>query len=237
MDQYLFKFGNDQELVLQKPNGSFTPTGTTDALVKGVDAYLKGPGKTLDLGCGIGVAGLALHQLGWVEEPLYASDIGRESIEALQENAKTYNCSIVAKQGSIFDPWKNEKFDIIINDISGVAQQVAEVSPWFEGVDCESGEDGTKLVAQVLREAPHYLNKDGLLFFPVISLSGVDRILAAAKENFKTVKRLSRNEWPLPKEMVDHAPLLKELKGSGNISFDEKFGVIIWFTEIYVAHN
>jgi ribosomal protein L11 methylase PrmA len=237
LDEYFFKFGENRELVLKKPKGSFTPTGTTDALIKAANIYLKKPGKLLDLGCGIGVAGLALHQLGWVKEPLYASDIGRNSVEVLQQNAKVNNCSIVAKQGSIFDPWLNDKFDIIINDISGVAQQVAEVSPWFDGVECESGEDGTKLVTKVIKEACNFLNDGGLLFFPVISLSNKGRILAVAHESFKVVERLSRNEWPLPKEMFKHAPLLRELKSSKKVSFDENFGMIIWSTEIYVAHN
>ena len=66
-----FKFGTNQELVLNSPPGVFTPTGTTDALVSAAGSYLKKAGKLLDLGCGNGVVGIAMDQLGYVKKPLF----------------------------------------------------------------------------------------------------------------------------------------------------------------------
>ncbi len=234
---YTFKIDNDRDLILLKPEDVFTPTGTSDILVREVRKHLKEPAKVLDLGCGIGVSGLALHQVGLVKEPLYGSDIGKNAVETFILNAKRLNCQVVAKCGSIFEPWESEKFDVIIDDISGVAEQVAEISPWFNGVSCNSGKNGTNLIADVLKSANKYLNKNGILFFPIISFSNVGIIVNIANDNFKTVKRLTRNEWPLPQSMYEYKALLEKLKLEGYIDYSEKFGMIIWYTDIYIAYN
>ena len=236
-DCYTFKIDKDKDLTLQKPEGVFTPTGTTDVLFREVRNYLKKPAKILDLGCGIGVTGLALHQVGLVNEPLYGSDIGQAAVDIFNLNANSHNCKVIAKCGSVFEPWVNEKFDVIIDDISGVAEPVADVSPWFRGVSCKSGIDGTDLIIEVLNSASKHLNENGVLFFPVISFSNVEKIIKVANHNFSTVRRLIRKEWPLPKEMYEHKLILEKLKADNNSDYSEKFGMIIWYTDIYIAYN
>jgi methylase of polypeptide subunit release factors len=236
-EKYIFKYSGDRELFLSNPEGVFTPTGTTDALVKAAGSYLSIPGKLLDLGCGNGVAGLAMDQLGFVKKPLFASDLSKDAVEVTKNNAETYHCPVVAKIGSIFEPWQGEKFDCILNDISGVAKRVAEISPWFNSVPCESGEDGSELIVKMLNSAPDYLNEGGVLFFPVISLSNAEKIVEVATKKFLHVKRLSRDEWPFPKEMTLHEKLLEEMADNNIISFKKKFGLMIYYTDIYVAYN
>ena len=236
-DHYKFKIDNEDELVLLNPKGVFAPTGTTDVLVKEIKNHLEKPCKILDLGCGIGVSGLALHKLGLVNEPLYGSDIGLDAVATFKKNAAMHNCSVVAKCGSVLDPWQGEKFDVIVDDISGVAEPIAEISPWFSGVSCNSGLDGTNLITEVLNLSSKYLNEGGMLFFPIISFSNVEKIKKTASDNFTHVKRLNRTEWPLPKEMYKHKTILEKLKSENNVEYTEKFGMIIWYTDIYIAYN
>ncbi len=236
-EEYLFKFGDGHELLLKNPKGVFTPTGTTAALVKAASIYLKGPGKLLDLGCGNGVVGIALQKLGLVREPLFSSDLSQEAVDVVNENAKLYNCPVIARVGSIFDPWADERFDCILNDISGVAKRVAQISPWFDAIPCLSGEDGTELILQMLMSASNHLNDGGLVFFPVISLSNSDKIIEVANKYFTHVECLSSDDWPLPKEMKLHENLLKEMASNKIISITEKFGIMIYNTDIYVAYN
>lgn len=238
-DQFDCKFKIDvaNELILNIPSGVFIPTGTTTVLIEAVRSYVRNPGKVLDLACGSGVVGIALYQIGLVKSPLYASDLTEEAISCTKKNSLFHHCSVTTKCGSLFDPWENEKFDYIVNDVSGISEDVAKRSPWYNGVPCDSGKDGTLLVIEVVRNAPAHLYVDGLLFFPVISFSNVGKILKSAREVFSHVERLVHKEWPLPKEMYRHLSALKRLREEGHIQFEEKFGMVFWFTDIYVAYN
>jgi len=234
---FKFKIDSNREIELAVPKGVFVPTGTTYALFKAVCSHVSRPGKMLDLGCGSGVVGIALHQIGLVNSPLYASDLSEQAVECIINNAVLHHCPIVAKCGSLLDPWKNESFDYIVNDVSGIAEEAAKFSPWFNDVPCESGTDGISLVVEVIRKAPSCLNAAGLFFFPVISFSNVKKILTAVCDKFSHVKLLNHKEWPLPKEMYQHLTALKKLKKEGHIHFKEKYGMVIYFTDIYVAYN
>jgi hypothetical protein len=124
-----------------------------------------------------------------------------------------------------------------VDDISGVAEEVAALSQWFDNVPCQSGVDGADLVIRVLQEAPDYLNPGGVLFFPVLSLSNSERILNTAHQHFGKVKLLCHEEWPLPKEMYQYMSTFNRLRAEGYIQYEEKFGMVLWFTDIYVAFN
>lgn len=237
MIKYRFKIDTNRELILNIPDGVFVPTGTTKALVKAVRQYVKSPGKLLDLGCGCGVVGIALQKIGLVKGLLYASDLSEEAVNCVKENAKQHQCPIVVKSGRLFKPWENEKFDFIVDDVSGVSEEVAKISPWFNNVPCDSGYDGVSLVVEVIQKASFHLNPGGRLFFPVVSFSNANKILNVARENFSYVECLVHEEWPLPKEMNQHIGVLKKLQEEGHIQFVEKFGMVLWFTDIYVAYN
>lgn len=227
----------EHEIEISIPHGVFVPTGTTSVLIGAIQSYMRRPGKVLDLGCGAGAVGITLSQLGLVKAPLYASDLSKLAVASTTSNCESHHCPVVAKCGPLFEPWKNEIFDYIVDDISGVAADVAGISPWFDNVPCESGIDGTSLVGDVIRQASIHLNPGGLLFFPIISFSNVNKIMAIARENFKYVKQLAHKEWPLPKEMYQHLPILERLREQGHIQFLEKFGMVLWFTDICVASN
>jgi len=237
VSQYNFVIDKENEILVDIPEDVFTPTGTSVALIQSIRENIIQPGKTLDLGAGSGILGISLHQFGQVQPPMYASDLSQEAVDCIETNFARYGCPIIAKCGSLFEPWENEKFDYIVDDVSGVAEVIANVSPWFKDVPCQSGEDGTTLVTEVIQSASNYLNPAGKLFFPAISFSNIDRIVKVAGENFSHVELLSRQEWPLPKNMYPHMELLKRLQEKGLIQFKEKFGMILWFTEVYVAYN
>ena len=232
-----FRHNQDVELVLCAEEGVFVPTHTSSLLIQAVCASTLGQHTILDLGCGTGVVGLSLYRHGLVRPPIYASDLSLASVRCCKINCTRYNCRADVRNGSLFEPWYGELFDIIVDDVSGIAQEIAAVSPWFKGVPCETGADGLELVTSILRMAPWYLNKGGRFFFPVLSLSNVDVLLRRASESFTTVEQILRQEWPLPKELKEHLPLLRKLADEGRIQLQGRFGMVTCFTEIYCAHN
>ena len=76
-----------------------------------------------------------------------------------------------------------------------------------------------------------------LTLLPIISFSNKAKILKTANMNFTNVVCLARQEWPLPKEMYQHLPELERLQEQGHIQFSRKFGMVLWFTDIYVASD
>lgn len=232
-----FAISPGKEIALATAPGVFTPNATTMLLIMAIKDTILVPAKLLELGCGTGVVGLVLHHYSLINTPLYASDLSQPAVICSRENFEHYSCPAVVRSGSLFEPWSDEKFDVIVDDISGIAQDVANISHWFQGVPCDTGKDGIDLVTDILRNAPKHLNAGGSLFFPVLSLSNVDMLLRVAKENFGTVTRVGRQDWPLPIDLKTHMPLLRRLAAEGSIKLEEKFGMLLCYTEVYCATN
>lgn len=232
-----FSLNPEREILLTTAPGVFMPTGTTNLLIQAVQKSISGPTTLLDLGCGTGIVGLALHLQGLIKSPLCASDLSESAVHCSRENFDRYKCPADVRSGSLFEPWQGRKFDVIVDDISGVAQDVAIVSLWFKGIPCDTGRDGTTLVVDILRNAPYHLADRGRFFFPVLSLSNVDLLLKEARENFSMVERIARQEWPLPADLKMHMPLLKKLDEEGCIKLQERFGMVLFYTEIFCATN
>lgn len=236
-EKYTCKIGGHQFFEIKLKESVFRPTGTSDEIIKAVSTNIDVPGKMLDLGCGSGVVGFAMHFLGKSQGPLYASDLSIEATLLIEENGEDLGIPVVARHGSIFSPWENEFFDYIIDDVSGISEEVAAISPWFDKTSCRSGKDGSDLVIEAITNAPHHLNKGGKFFFPVLSLSNSNKIIEAANETFANVQKISHKEWLLPDELKLHMDILVDLRSQGLIHFEEKYGWFLWSTDIYMADS
>ena len=215
----------------------FTPNATSDLLVTSTVKMLKKKSDILDLGCGTGFVGLTINKNSKIKNNYYFSDISSKAITLCKKNAKRNNIKIEAKIGNIFQPWKNKKFDIIVESVSGIAKKVANVSPWYtNNIPCDCGEDGTLLISKVLKESKKYLKKDGKIIFPIVSFSDKKKILKIAKRYFIKVKLITSKGWPLPKSMYSKSKLLYRLKKKGIINFETKFGLILYTSDIYIAY-
>ena len=235
--KYTCKLNDTQSFEVKLLESVFHPTGTSDEIIKSVSANISSPGKILDLGCGAGVVGFALYILGKSEGPLFCSDLSGDAAALIKENASDLGIPVVARHGSVFEPWLGESFDYIVDDISGIAQDVAKVSPWFRETSCESGEDGSDLVIEAINSAASHLKENGKFFFPILSLSNTEKIIDVANENFKDVKRISHKQWKLPDELSGHLDMLMELKAKGWVDFEEKYGWQLWSTDVYRAQT
>lgn len=237
MEQISFSSPIDDNLnlVLAWDKQSFRPTATSEFLIKSICQTITHPvERLLDLGCGIGVVGIALMK-HHISKELFASDISAASVALTDLNCKNHGINVETRVSNVFDNWGDNKFDIIANDISGVAFDIAQKSAWFNNVPVEAGIDGTVLVIDVIKNAKKFLTDDGCLFFPIISLSNEQKILNEANLNFSTVEKISSNPWFLPDDLANEVELLENLASQGHINFEVKFGKVICYTDVYLA--
>ena len=183
-----------ENLKIEFNRNVFKPTGTSELLISSIKKKLKLKGDVLDLGAGSGYIGLKLLRLFERRFNLYASDVNAKSVEFIKKNAKLNKLKVNAKTGSLLKVWKKKKFNFIINDISGISEDVAKISPWFKNVSCKSGKDGTKLTIKVIKDSKNFLKKKGILCFPVISFANEKKIVNFTKKKFKNLKIIGLNE-------------------------------------------
>jgi len=236
MKNFIFKIDDNSEISLLHDEGVFQPTATTNYLINGVIKKLhnKNISSLLDLGCGSGVVGISLFKKLTINK-IFASDYSKRSTEVAKENFLRNKTSYDVRHGSLYEPWDSYKFDVIVDDISGISSVIASISSWFEGVPCESGDDGTDLTIKVLENSKKHLNPNGVLFFPVIGLSDTSKIEMTANKIFGSFEVVSENEWPIPKDLLQHDKLLNDLQDKKKINLIEKFGIKLCITKIIMV--
>jgi ribosomal protein L11 methylase PrmA len=232
-----FRVNKDIVVDLLIPHGVFMPNLTT-ALCAQVGLKLVKPNATiLDLGCGTGAVGIILAQHTKAKTPIFASDLSPIAVQSAISNFKKHNIQSDCRVSSLFDAWSGMKFDYIFDDISGISEDLVEISPWFaDGVPCNSGPTGIELSVRVIDQASKYLGEGGLIL-PVLSLSNRRQVIEKAKQSFQYVEQVAIQEWPMPREMLEHKPQLEKIRRRGDISYQEKFNHLICTTEIFYCSN
>lgn len=231
-----------QETKLYVKKKVFIPTQTTKYLFDEIKKKISKRKNIIlsDMGCGNGVIGISLYKKLKNIKHLYFSDISKEAIINCKKNLKLNKIKFTNATflvSDVFEKFNNEKFDVIINDISGISEDVAKISPWFKKVPCSSGINGTDLTINFLSNYKYYLKKNGIVFFPIISLCNEKKIfnfLRKFKINFEI---LSKNIWPLPKEMQQHKKKLMNLKKKNIIYYEERYGLFIAYTKIVMLRH
>ena len=215
----------------------FVPTQTSYFLLEAIKKKINKKKKLriIDMGCGNGVLGVSLLKIFKNIQKLTFTDVSKESLNNCKKNLKLNNLEKKNSEfilSNVFKNIHNQKFDIIINDISGISETVAKISPWFRNISCKSGGDGTSLTISFLKNYKKFLNSKGKVFFPIISLSNEKIVFDFLKKNKIKYRVLLDKKWPMPKSFSNHINLLKKLKSKKYINFEEQFGMIIAKTKI-----
>ena len=221
-------------VALEIPDGIFKPTTTTQLLVKNIGDVR---GKVvLDLGCGSGPVAISAALMG--AEKVYAVDIMAEACEATRKNARLNGVSnqVEVLHGSLFEPIRDLTFDIIVDDVSGMADEVSRISPWYPRTIPTGGCDGTAPTVTMLRGSRRFLHNPGYLLFPVISLSRSELILSTAKELYPGKLQLLTDKLiPFCDELRENLDRLEQLKDEGIIHYIRKRSRYFWSLSIYKA--
>jgi len=214
----------------------FRPTVTTGVLTSEVLRAGVSGRSALDLGCGSGPIAIALVKAG--AAVVCASDLMPEACELTRRNAAANGVAtrVEVLRGDLFEAVGDRRFDVVVDDVSGVAEEVAIVSSWFPPAVPLGGSDGTSLTVEMLRQSPRHLAPGGALWFPVLSLSNAARIVAVATEIYGgNVELVAAKLIPFSPELKDNLATLRRLREAGLISFEQVRSRLCWTLEIYRA--
>lgn len=177
----------------------------------------------LEIGCGDGNISRNLVKR-FSHNTFSASDI---SNEAIIEAKKLDNNSINFRVGPGFDQWLDQKFDLVICDIAAISDKIANLSDWYDGVSCKTGENGLSLVRPVIENVKDILNPGGIFLIPVISLCNVPLQIKYLKNNFSSVELTKKVIWPISEDLLSKFEQSSLSFDSDYIYVEEKFGKIV----------
>lgn len=211
---------------------SFTPNLTSELIYLAAKKNINDNDDVLDLGCGSGAVGLSLLK-ELQKFNLTLSDLSDGAVKDAVANLKSNNLEAKVIQSNVFDNLK-DKYDLIIDDISGISEKIAGISEWFLNAPCESGIDGLDLFENVLKTSASFLKPNGIMIFPVLSLSNVSKAHSIINKYYSSYLSLVKKDWFLPDNIsTKYEEQLNKLKEDGHIYFEKKFGKIIVYTEIF----
>lgn len=155
-----------------------------------------------DIGTGIGP--LAIMAALWGAGRVYAVDPVPMHCELARANAVKYDVHHIVSvyEGSLFEPFTREpelrglRADVIIGDVSGIADPVARSLGWYSADVPTGGPDGTQVIRQLLSSAGEYLKPHGSLYLPIaVDLSDSQKILDMARDRFAELVNAMEKEY------------------------------------------
>lgn len=226
----------DHEIPLSWEPHVFEPNLTTRKLASHI--AIPTGATCLDLGCGVGPLSIFAAMEGassvvGVELQPEACDLARVNVQSLG-----FNDRVEIRCGHLYDPIGDRQFDVIINDVAGIAAPVAALSPWYPDTVKQAGDDGTNLTIEVIQRARTHLLPNGVLYFPLLSLAAEHKVRAVIEECFSgQVTVHAKHRVPFPPQLVSAMTLMNKLKESSVISFDQIGSRYFWYLTICSVRN
>jgi SAM-dependent methyltransferase len=155
----------------------------------------------IDVGCGSGVLAIIAAKLG--AKRVFAVDKSPDVVEVGTRNAIANGVGdrVTFRQGDLFDPIEEVKADVIIGDVSGVPDDLADDSGWFP-TKGGGGPRGSELPIRMLEQAKQHLRPMGRLFLPTGSLQDEASILDMARSLYGKIRSLADRPIPLPSRLA-----------------------------------
>ncbi len=231
------KLGDVEAITIATAPDVFHPTSTSVLLLRAARRLMDRPPRTtLDLGCGSGIVAVVLARVFGRAAAVSASDLSDAAVRLTRHNAERNGVAIECRSGSLFDPWVGRRFDLIVDDVAGVAEPLDRLSGWYPNdVPSDAGPDGARWILEILDHAADHLETGGRLIFPVLTLSRDGVILERARARFHTVRLLEQQWYPLSETLAGHLPLIESLQAEGWIRLERHGSRWCWATMIYEA--
>ena len=201
--QYITNSQEFMNLKFYVDNRVLIPQPDTEILVENVISIVENTQKNcqkeieiLDLCTGSGIIGICLKK-NLQNVKVYVSDISEDALDVAKKNSIQNNVEISFIKSDLFDEI-NEKFDIIVsnppyiesNAIEGLSNEVKNEPK----IALDGGKDGLDFYRKIIKEAPNFLNKIGVLALEIgyNQKDAVEKMLKTYKyKNIQIKKDLS----------------------------------------------
>jgi SAM-dependent methyltransferase len=216
----------------------FSPTLTSEAIADVLDV-VEDADVVLDVGCGGGFLAIVAARRG--ARRVYATDISEEAVELCRLNADRAGVGdrVIPLCGDGLDPFRDAGVhaDVVINDISGAPDVIAERLGWYpEGGT--GGGDGVSLPVRIIDGLPGVLRPDrGVLVQPIGSLQFTPAIRRRIGVLFGSWRVAAYRQLFLPRECGGDRDEIDVLRRQGRLRLWEARGLTWWDLEILVCEG
>lgn len=226
--EYVWK-GRTGPFTLQLTPSVFEPSSTSRVLADAIEVR---PGETvIDVGCGSGVLSFVAARLG--AGMVHGADIAPEAVRVAGENALRLGLADVTdfRQGSLLAPLDDVVADVVIGDVSGIPDEVAEVAGWFPGGHA-GGPTGAEMPIAMLEEVADHLRPGGRMYLPTGTIQDEGSILAEARRIFGSLEEVAEREFPLP-ALVARSKAVARLMSQGVLHLRRRGSRLLWRLAIW----
>src|SRR5205814_5043158 len=120
--------------------------------------------------------------------------------------------------GSLFEPLEGIQADVVIGDVSGIPDDIAQLSDWFPG-GFSGGPTGAEVPVAMLEAARDHLLPGGRLYLPTGSIQDENAVLLTARRIFAEgrMRELRERLLPLPTKLGE-SQVVRRLMDSGVVN-------------------
>jgi SAM-dependent methyltransferase len=223
--------GRTGPFTLELSPSVFAPTHVSVTMAQSLEV---GAGETvIDVGCGSGVLSFVAARLG--AGRVYGTDISAESVEIARRNAERLSLTdrTEFRAGNLFEPLRDVSADVVIGDVSGIPDELAEVTGWFPG-GYAGGPTGAEVPVAMLESIGDCLRPGGHMYLPTASIQDEGTVLAAARRIFgaDNIASLIEREFPLP-ALIARSKEAARLMAEGLLKLRQRGSRLLWRLAIW----
>ncbi len=222
--------GRTGPFTLQVAPGVFSPTHTSRTLAEAIE--ISADDTVIDVGCGSGVLAFVAARLG--ARKVYGCDLSEPAVGVARRTAERLGLAGVCefRSGDLLEPVRDVRATVLIGDVSGIPDELASLSGWFEAVPA-GGPTGAELPRKMLASIGETLVPGGRLYLPTGTIQDEDAILSAAREVFgDNMEPVMEREFPLP-DLVGKSVAAARLMKEGLLNLHRRGSRWLWRLRIW----